>query len=213
MTTMNAASERSTAATCEGTARLRAFLAVPLPQAVRERVARLKHTLASTGVPVRWARDQGLHVTLKFLGSVTAARLDAVQAAVRPLLAGVEAFSVRVAGLGAFPRPQRPRVVWVGIDAPPLTELAALVDRGTSSLGFTPESRPFRSHVTLGRIKDSRACAPLAAALEEHRQDVFGTFEVRQVTAFRSDLQRGGSVYTELWEIPLIGTKRTDRDE
>jgi 2'-5' RNA ligase len=152
---------------------------------------------------VRWTRDEGLHLTLKFLGSVAVDHLDAVRAALAPLLAQTPSFTARVAGLGVFPRPERPRIVWVAVQAGELPRLAALVEKATSRLGFAAEERPFQGHVTLGRVTGRRGWAPVAAALKLHSDEDFGTFEVRHVTAFRSDLQRGGSVYTELWTIPL----------
>jgi 2'-5' RNA ligase len=171
--------------------------------AVHDRVAQLKRGLAATGAAVRWTRDEGLHLTLKFLGSATVARLDAVRDALAPLLAEVASFSAHVAGLGVFPRPERPRIVWVGIQASELARLAGLVEGATSKLGFHTEERPFHGHITLGRIKDRRGWAALAAALNEHWHDDFGSFEVRHIIAFRSDLQRDGSVYSELWNIQL----------
>jgi 2'-5' RNA ligase len=178
---------------------------------VHERVVKLKRELAATGAAVRWTRDEGLHLTLKFLGSVAGGRLDAVRDTVAPPLSEVASFPARVTGLGVFPRLERPRIVWVGVDAPELMHLAGLVESATATLGFANEARAFRGHVTLGRIKDRHGWAPLAAALKEHWADDLGTFDVRHVTAFRSDLQRGGSVYTELWTIPLRSLKRKRR--
>lgn len=187
----------------ESPVRVRAFLAIQMGSAVHERVAKLKRELAATGAAVRWTRDEGLHLTLKFLGSAAIDRLALLRDALAPLLAEVASFPARVAGLGVFPRLERPRIIWVGIQAPELMQLAGVVERAASRLGFPAEERPFQGHVTLGRVKDRRGWASLAAALKEHWDDDFGSFEVPQLTAFRSDLQRGGSVYTELWTIPL----------
>lgn len=182
---------------------LRAFLAICLSPTVHERVVGLKRELAEAGAAVRWSRDESLHLTLKFLGSVTVDRLDDLRETLADSLAGIRSFPAHVAGLGVFPRLDRPRIVWVGVEAPELKHLAKAVETAATQLGFEAEERPFRGHVSLGRIKDRRDWARLAAPLKEHGEEDFGTFEVRQVTAFRSDLQRGGSVYTEIWSIPL----------
>jgi 2'-5' RNA ligase len=200
---MNARPAPSSPAAHASTARVRAFLAIRLAPAVHERVAKLKRELASTGAAVRWTRDEGLHVTLKFLGSVAVERLEAIRAILAPLAAEVGAFSARVAGLGAFPTLERPRILWTGVEAPQLARLAAVVDRAAAKLGFPAEERPFHGHVTLGRFKDRSGSSSLAVMLREHGRDDFGSFEVRHVSAFRSDLQRGGSVYTELWKVSL----------
>lgn len=187
---------------------VRAFLAIPLQPSVLEKVAQLKRGLARTGAAVRWARDEGLHLTLKFLGTVTPERVEAVRQALAPRCAEIGPFWARVAGVGVFPRPQRPRILWVGVRASELAHLSRVVEEAAAEVGFAAETRPFRAHVTLGRIKDRHGWPALAKALEENRELDFGDFEVRHVTAFRSDLQRGGSVYSEIWTIPLENLKR-----
>jgi len=200
---MTPAAERAAATRDASAAPVRAFLAIRLPPGVQERVVRLKHRLEETGAAVRWARDESLHLTLKFLGSVSSDRLDDLRTAVGQSVGAVPSFTARVAGLGVFPRPDRPRIVWVGVEAPPLKDLAAAVDMATAELGFQPEDRPFRGHVSLGRIKERRGWSRLAAALREHGEADFGTFEIREITACRSELQRGGSVYSDIWTVPL----------
>ncbi|HVN86944.1 MAG TPA: RNA 2',3'-cyclic phosphodiesterase [Candidatus Binatia bacterium] len=193
------------------TERVRTFVAVDLETAAHAALVRLKAELARAGGDVRWVRDDGLHATMKFLGSVAAARLGDVRSAVARAVSSLARFTMRVRGLGAFPSIERPRVLWVGIDAPPLIDLARAVDGALVALGFPPEARPFHPHITLGRVRGHRGWNVLARAIERHWNDDFGVSSVDRVTVYRSELRRGGSIYSPLWTTSLSdSTKGAD---
>jgi RNA 2',3'-cyclic 3'-phosphodiesterase len=179
--------------------RLRAFIAVSPSSEVQSRLVRLKTELARVGAAVRWVRDDGLHNTLKFLGSLDAALLVAIRAALTGAAADFQPFTITVAGLGVFPNLERPRVVWVGLHGTELAGLALAVERALEPLGFAPEARPHRAHIT-----GARGWKPLQGLLLAHWSDDLGSCTIDEVVAYRSNLQRGGSVYTRLWSIPLL---------
>jgi 2'-5' RNA ligase len=154
---------------------------------------------------VRWVRDEGLHATVKFLGPVAETQLPALRTALGGAVHGTPQLAAGVRGLGVFPTLKRPRVVWVGLDCAPLAALARAVDDALEPLGFARESRPFRAHITLGRVKDSGAPPELTPALRAHWDDDLGTCALRELVAYRSDLRRDGAVYTKLWTIPFGG--------
>ncbi len=183
---------------------LRAFLALDVAPRIHAALVQLKCELAQAGAEVRWVRDEGLHATVKFLGSVEPAVLDAVRAALGGSLQSFPAFSVQVGGLGVFPNLRRPLVVWVGLAARELSALAARVDAAVAAFGFTAESRPFQPHITLGRVKSPRGWPRLEERLKAHWDDEFGTCEIDGLSGYRSDLRRDGAVYTKLWTIPLL---------
>lgn len=183
---------------------VRMFLAVDLAPEVRAAVVALKRQLAATIPSVRWVRDEGLHGTIKFLGNVAVTRMEALSHALAPVGRQLAPFTVRVRGLGAFPSPARPRVVWVGLVAQELARLAAAVDAALQPVGFEREGRPFRSHITLGRIDARQAWAPLADALRSHASDDFGSCRIDELVAYRSELQRTGAVHRRLWSIGLV---------
>jgi 2'-5' RNA ligase len=189
--------------TTPGSTKLRAFLAVELGADIRAALVRLKRELAARAPKVRWVRDEGLHATIKFLGSVAPAQLDAIREALTPVAGAFAPIGVSVRGLGVFPSPKRPRVVWVGLRSDRLARLAEAVELALEPLGFPREGRPFNAHVTLGRIDAPQAWAPLGEALEVHGNDDLGSSRIRELIAFRSQLQRGGAVYSRLWAIEL----------
>jgi 2'-5' RNA ligase len=185
------------------TTRIRSFVAVDLEAPVCAALQALQEELTRTGADVRWVRAGGLHVTLKFLGSVDAARLEQVHAALITAVAGATALRVRAHGIGAFPSLRRPRVLWAGVDGPDLGEVAARVEDGLFPLGFEQEKRGFTPHVTLGRVNSLRGWPRLEAAFKAHLDDEFGTSLVDTVAIYRSTLRPDGAVYTALWTIPL----------
>lgn len=125
--------------------------------------------LRETAYPVRWVGVDQIHVTVKFLGNVSADRVDDIVGGVRRAAEGTRRFALPLGGAGAFPNPKRPRVLWIGCEAvPPLELLQHALECEMERLGFPLEGRPFRPHVTLGRVRpeaDSRDLRSLARHL------------------------------------------------
>lgn len=138
---------------------MRLFAAVPLRQPASAEVAGLLERLRRSDLPVRWVREEGLHLTLKFYGEVAAGRLEVIEEAIRFAVAGSEPLPMRLTELGAFPNPSRPRVLWLGIEAPPALELLQdRLERESEAIGFAPDGVPYRPHVTLGRVREGERC-------------------------------------------------------
>jgi RNA 2',3'-cyclic 3'-phosphodiesterase len=194
---------------------IRTFIAVDLDPAVRRRLVELRRELSRADADVRWVREQGLHCTLKFLGGVEQEKLEQVHAALCTALMRVAAVSVQARGVGVFPNAQRPRVVWVGLEDEPtapggpagsaerISALAAAVERALVPVGFAAEERPFRAHVTLGRVRGKSGWSRLAESMRERESEAFGATRVDRVVVYRSDLGSTGSTYTPLWTIGL----------
>lgn len=145
---------------------MRLFVAVNLPPDVRERLWGAAAPLRARDLPVRWVPADDLHLTVKFLGDVDAETAELIPVALETAVAGLKPFVLPLAGFGAFPALGRPNTLWVGCEpVPPLELLYHGVERELGALGFAPEGRPFRPHLTLGRVKrhaDRRAFAELA---------------------------------------------------
>jgi 2'-5' RNA ligase len=148
--------------------------------------------------------ETNLHVTLKFLGQIDPARVDAIADALASAAARTAAFDLDVRGLGAFPTANRPRVLWAGLEpAAPLAALAREVDATLGALGLPRESRPFAAHVTLGRVREGRRNPALAPALA--RPADCGRLPVTRISLMRSELNPRGARYTELTSVLLAG--------
>lgn len=176
---------------------MRAFLAIPLPDDVRRAASAAKRIFAGREDGWRFAREDGLHLTVRFLGEVDPTRRPILDAAWGEAARGTGPFSLRVVGASVVPSSARPRVVWLGVaDASSdgaLARLAARVEHAARALGFPHEERPFAAHVTLARARRGvRAAAPEASSIGD-----LGTFLADRLVLFRSELGPGGSRYHE----------------
>jgi len=137
---------------------IRAFIAVDLPTAARDALGEAGAALAERTPrgAVRWVRPEQMHLTLRFLGDTPLDRLPAVQSALDTLPAAHAPFTLHLTEVGCFPNPRRPRVVWVGLDGDEaaLLALKAALDAALLPLGWPPEDKPFRAHLTLGRVRE-----------------------------------------------------------
>jgi 2'-5' RNA ligase len=153
---------------------------------------------------VRWVAPANFHLTLKFLGSIDEGKIEALGAALHNDLRLFPAFSISVKGLGVFPGPKRPRVLWVGLIGASLVSLASRIGSALQPLGFAPESRQFTPHLTIGRWREtSTPPGALVRLLTDWQDYEFGTSSVGTVKLIQSVLKPGGPSYNELISVPL----------
>jgi 2'-5' RNA ligase len=182
---------------------MRTFIALDLDPDIKTRLSDLLRRLRWRGPKgVSWARELGLHITLKFLGEIDKDRAARVEEAIRTAAGAIPAFPLRVRGTGAFPPPPRPpRVLWVGTDEPAaILDLQGRLEAGLEALGFDRETRPFHPHLTLGRVKSATGLRDAAAELERVKEAEFGEMTVRKITLYQSTLRPDGAVYSVLAE-------------
>ena len=188
---------------------IRAFIAINLSSEVSRELENVSRVLKGKlpGQMVRWVAVKNIHLTIKFLGDVSAANLEMLQQALQAEVARHAAFEFDVTGLGAFPSNRRPRVIWVGVQAPPqLQALQRGVENEMARLGYAPEERGFSPHLTLGRV--ARAVTPedarkISDLLQTNHVGSLGATQAREVHLYRSDLQPGGPIYTRLFTAAL----------
>jgi RNA 2',3'-cyclic 3'-phosphodiesterase len=174
---------------------MRLFAAVPITEPARSEIAKLLQRLREPNWPLRLVHDHGIHLTVKFFGEVPPARLEVIEEAVRQAVPGTGALPLRLDGIGAFPNSRRPRIIWIGLEAPPALELLQdRLERRAEAIGFAPEGTPFRPHVTLGRVREGQRLP--AGALES----LAGGYEpvpflASQLVLYESVLGRGGPRY------------------
>ena len=156
---------------------------------------------------VRWMPVHNIHLTLKFLGDVSSEKVDSMIHIVQSQADSHPAFDVQIGGLGTFPSSKRPRVLFIGIQAP--AELGALqrgFEAACTSAGFRSDSRLYSPHLTIGRVR--RGITPaeqmkIKSALDGTKIDSLGSAGVDLVHLYRSELKPTGSVYTKLFSAPL----------
>lgn len=171
--------------------RERLFVAVPLPREVRDAIgdwlARAPAPLPGRPVPPRnW------HLTLRFLGDTEPPQRERLLAALRAARLPT-GFPAAFGEAGAFPRAGRATVFWLGLrkGGEQLMQLAGIVEESAIEAGFAPESRPFRPHLTLSRLRPPRDVSPLIRSLGA----CSAAFVVDAVAVYRSVLGGGPARY------------------
>lgn len=191
---------------------LRAFVAVELPPEVRDALSAVVRSLDACRIGgLRTVDPASVHMTLKFLGNVAASQVAAIEEALEDVASRSAPFRLSLAETGTFPERGAPRVLWVGLagDTDALAELQSRMEQALEPLGFAPESRPFRPHLTLARVAD-RSTRPernrARKALSSSPFEPGLAFDVGSVSLMRSILRREGARYVRLASVPLRGT-------
>ena len=188
---------------------VRAFVAIELPDNVKRGLGSVIDRLRQRSLaPVKWVSANGIHLTLKFLGEISAPRVEEVKRALATVCLGTPPMHLEIAALGGFPDTAQPRVVWAGLsgDIEVLSGLATRVDFALAELGYTRESRPFVPHLTIARVRPEASrqarselgTAVLAATLPEGL-----SFDTGAVSLMRSQLRPQGALYTRLSQTSL----------
>jgi 2'-5' RNA ligase len=185
---------------------VRIFTAINLSVASVRKIAELQQELQrsrSPGLKLRWVPPANIHVTLKFYGNLAVEQVEAVRRAAREAAAEVRPFAVSAQGLGVFPNPSRPRVLWVGLGdgAAALQTLAERLEATSARLGFAEDPRPFRPHLTIARVKQGNA--GVAQWLEEHAETDCLISTVEELVVYESRTLRTGAEYVAHARIPL----------
>jgi 2'-5' RNA ligase len=184
---------------------VRVFIALELPLAIKEAVAAIQRELMTSEAHVGWVRPEGMHLTLKFLGEVLPSRLLEIETALSSAAEGTGSLKITVHGIGVFPNPKNPRVIWLGIrpEDDRLKRLQERIDRAMAPLGFPPEKREFHPHLTLGRVKSSRGLDDLMKAIAVRHNVLAGDGALDQLHLIQSELKPGGAVYKTIRSFPL----------
>jgi 2'-5' RNA ligase len=180
---------------------LRVFCAVELPDELRSRVSERVRRLRADFSDVRasWEKPEKLHITLKFLGDIEQARVELLSGAAERAVASLEPFELIIDEPGTFPPHGQPRVLWLGIVDVfgRLAFMQSALEEECAAVGFPRESRAFKPHLTLARIRTPHGARELADA---HRETPFEPqrFKVSELVLMLSELGPGGSRYTPL---------------
>lgn len=207
---MNAATQRPPRASSD--ARMRAFVAIELSDDAKRALTALIQSLRGRRIDgLRLVRPEGIHLTLKFLGSIDASRVPRIADALAAASARHKPFRLTLAEPDFFPNADRARVLWIGVggELRPLRDLQRDVDETLAALGFAAEKRPFNPHLTIARMRDSAARADrrrAADAIAAYPLPDGIDISANAVSLMQSELRPGGAVYTRIAYAPLIDT-------
>lgn len=184
---------------------MRTFIAIELPQSIKNKIGELQSPLKRTNAFVSWVKPANIHITLKFLGEVPEEKINEVFSACEVALKNASKFKMNLKGMGAFPDLKRPRVIWIGAGkgGKELSDMAAKMEEEMEKIGFPKEKRKFSPHFTIGRVKSPKNIEKLMELVKStdfEMEDI----EVKEVTVMRSQLHPAGAIYTPLKKIPLL---------
>lgn len=185
---------------------MRLFVAIELDVAVKKALGRTVCQLATFDGAVRWAAEERMHLTLRFLGEAPADRVGRLCETLEGAAARCEPFALATSRWGCFPPGGRASVVWAGVSSADglLGVCRGRVADAVEEAGFARESRPFSPHLTVGRVRTKRPAPDLRRAVEALEAPVV-TQAVREIVLMQSELGAGGPRYTRIGTWPLTG--------
>ncbi len=183
--------------------KIRSFVAIELPSSLRQELGRIQARLRVDRPRIKWVDPDGIHLTLKFLGNVEAARIDGITQAVAESARRVHPIRLNIQELGAFPSLKRVQVVWVGLggELDKLSRLFQLLEAGLAGLGFPTEQRPFRPHLTLARLGNEVSPEErqlFGQLITDTRLESDYSFEADALSLMRSQLTGSGAIYSRI---------------
>ena len=190
---------------------MRVFIAIELPQEIKDWLNSIQEKLKTCQADVKWVQSQNIHLTLKFLGEISEEQLAKIKIILDNTAKDKKKFSIRISSLGAFPKIDYPRVIWVGIDKGDgeIQELAKDLEKRIEKIGIPKEERAFSSHITIGRIRSNLGKDKLVVgltSLENHFKETPQELVVEKISLFKSTLTPKGPIYEVLKETTLTTT-------
>lgn len=187
---------------------IRLFIALPLPHEVEIELDRLLSLLRPKGPDVKWVPANNIHLTVKFLGDTDEKLAPKIKTAIDEISSQYRPFETALDQVGGFPNLQRPRVIWVGgsQELEAAQKMAHEIDLRMRELRFEKEKRPFKAHLTLGRVREGRRVDALASYLESFKLQSI-PLRLDRLVLFKSTLTPKGSIYERLHE-GVLGRER-----
>ena len=183
---------------------VRAFIAIETDQDVKTKLVAMQAELRRLDIDVKWTAPEVMHLTLVFLGDIPPEKVTLISQAADCVTGSMAPFVYDITGLGYFGSPRSPRVIWADVRADPvLFELQGNLAQAIRKLDITLETRPFKPHLTLGRIKSARNGAMLSRKLSALDGFEFGQVRATSVLLIRSILKPHGPEYSVLHESKL----------
>ena len=141
---------------------LRTFISIPIPNEVRTKKNMLYSTLENSPSKINWVKNEQLHLTIKFLGLTPESLFNEIKDGLCNIVSSITPFDLIIDKTGCFPVPERPRVLWLGIDGniKTLTNLFVKIENKMDQLGFSREEQDYFPHITLARVKYPQKYTP-----------------------------------------------------
>ncbi|MDP7162701.1 MAG: RNA 2',3'-cyclic phosphodiesterase [Phycisphaerae bacterium] len=186
---------------------VRTFFAIDLDETARGRILSARRQLEAMEGTIKWTREDNLHVTMNFLGDVPDGRIAEICGLAQQCAGRLKPFDFAARGLACIPSRGQLRMIWVCVDDPTgrMAELHDALNRALGEIGMRTESRSFKGHVTLARIRSAANAEAIRRAVERFTAIEFGIVQVDRLVVYSSELATGGPIYRPLARAPLGG--------
>lgn len=184
----------------------RLFVALPVSDEIQKGCEALQAIGKTKTASVRWVDPKQIHLTLVFLGWTDPALQSKIEAVIQEIAGDFPPFTLKVTGLGAFPKLHSPKVIWAGVaEERPLMTLQHALAEKIGSVGIVLESRPYRPHLTLGRVQEGKVSEPFTRWIGQEKGAPIGECPASRVALMESRLRPEGSIYTARFVAALQG--------
>lgn len=182
----------------------RVFLAIKIPEEISEKIYDFIIKNVSRIEGIKPVEKENLHITLKFFGEIREEEINRISIKIKEGLKNSKPFKVNIKGIGVFPEPDNPRVIWIGTISDEIYTLKVKIDEVLEKIGFEKE-RNFVSHITIGRVKKAKSPEKIKKILKDSANIDFGEFTATKITFFESILTPKGPIYKPITEFALNG--------
>lgn len=184
---------------------MRAFIAIEFPSNIKDTISKMQDKLKAGLPKVNWVKPENLHLSLKFLGEISPKQLENINQITAEIVKTITDFKIKLESLGVFPNLACARIIWIGTNQAPeaLGQIVAQLETKLAELGIPKEDRPFKAHITIGRIKHRLILSDLEKGINQVQRDMVCEnleFNTRGITLFQSTLGKQGPTYTALKE-------------
>lgn len=180
---------------------MRAFIAVDLPQEVKNKIEEIQNQLKFLGVSAKWVKPANVHITLKFLGYINEGQIKALKEIISQISLQFNAFRLKLDKVGSFPNLRRPRVLFVkAVPEENLKKISQQLEEELEKEGFKKEGR-FKSHITLARFRKPKVMPGLEEKVSKIKMDK--ELPIDKISLFKSTLRPQGPVYEEIFKSRL----------
>lgn len=181
----------------------RIFIAINLPEDIKNELVKVQADLDLPGIKL--VEKENLHLTLAFLGEIKEEKIATVSQISKSVIKNINSFFVELSGLGVFPHPERPRIVWVAMDHHHLDNLVNSLRKELTKEKLFDDIKPFSAHLTLARIKYlvPETKNIIKQLLQVHKNQKYGTIKIETIEIMGSELAPSGPIYKILQKIPL----------
>ena len=179
---------------------IRTFIAVDLNPRIKKTIKHIQNYLDRANCDVKWVKPENIHLTLKFLGDINIKEIDALTQLLSNLLQNIKPIETEFTLLNAFPDISQPHIIWAGLkdDSQKIAHLVKFLEKSLGRIGFKEEQKPFRPHITIGRIRTQNNISNLSHALSDYTVPDTQTQTIKHITLYKSTLTSHAPIYDKL---------------